>query len=61
MKRHWNSVAAVIALVLGVAAMSGMVVTDEYAHAASAEARGYQALFNLSRPASNSLANGALQ
>jgi hypothetical protein len=59
MKRHWNSVAAAIALMLGVAAMSGMVVTDEYAHAASAEARGYQALFNLSRP-STAMTNGGV-
>lgn len=45
MKHHRDSIASVVGLVLGVMLMAGTVGTDEYAHAASAEARGYQALF----------------
>jgi len=45
MKHHRDSIAAVLALILGVVLMAGLVVSDEYAHAAGAEARGYQALF----------------
>ena len=44
MKAHRDGIAAVFGLVLGVVAMAGTVLTDEYAHAASAEARGYDAL-----------------
>ena len=47
MKAHLDAVAAVFGLVLGVAAMAGTVLTDEYAHAAGAEARGYDALFHV--------------
>lgn len=47
MKRQWNTVATTIGLVLGVVAMTGMLLTDEYAHAAGAEARGYDALFHV--------------
>jgi hypothetical protein len=47
MKRQLDSMAAALALALGVAAMAGTLVTDEYAHAAGAEARGYQALFHV--------------
>ena len=47
MKAHRDGIAAVFGLVLGVVAMAGMVLTDEYAHAASAEARGYDALFHV--------------
>ncbi|WP_322404393.1 hypothetical protein [Massilia luteola] len=47
MKAHRDAVAAVFGLVLGVAAMAGTVLTDEYAHAAGAEARGYDALFHV--------------
>jgi hypothetical protein len=47
MKMHRDAIAAVFGLVLGVAAMAGTVLTDEYAHAASAEARGYDALFKM--------------
>jgi hypothetical protein len=46
MKRHLDSIAAALGLVLGVAAMVGMVVSGEYANAAGPEARGYQALFH---------------
>jgi hypothetical protein len=46
MKRHRDSIAAVLGLVLGMAAMAGSVGTVEYAHAAGAEARGWQALFD---------------
>jgi hypothetical protein len=45
MKAQRDAVAAVFGLVLGVVAMAGTVLTDEYAHAAGAEARGYDALF----------------
>ncbi len=45
MKHHRDSIASVVGLVLGVMLMAGTIVTDEYVHAASAEARGYQALF----------------
>jgi hypothetical protein len=45
MKQHRDSIASALALVLGVVLMAGMIVSDEYAHAAGAEARGYQAWF----------------
>lgn len=45
MKTHRDAIAAMLSLVLGVAAMAGVVATDLYAQAASAEARGEQALF----------------
>jgi hypothetical protein len=47
MKTHRDAIAAVFGLVLGVAVIAGTVLTDEYAHAASAEARGYDALFKM--------------
>ena len=47
MKAHRDGIAAVFGLVLGVVVMAGSVLTDEYAHAASAEARGYDALFHV--------------
>lgn len=47
MKNQRDAYAAVFGLVLGVAAMIGVLFTDEYAHAASAEARGYDALFRV--------------
>ena len=47
MKAQRDGVAAVFGLVLGVVAMAGTVLTDEYAHAAGAEARGYDALFHV--------------
>ena len=47
MKRQRDAVAAALGLVLGVAAMAGTLLTDEYAHAAGAEARGYDALFQV--------------
>lgn len=47
MKAQRDAVAAVFGLVLGVVAMAGTVLTDEYAHAAGAEARGYDALFHV--------------
>jgi hypothetical protein len=46
MKRHRESIAAALGLVLGMAAMAGSVGTGVYAHAAGAEARGWQALFH---------------
>jgi len=46
MKRHRDGIAAALGLVLGVAAMVGMVVSGVYANAAGAEARGVQALFH---------------
>lgn len=45
MTTHRDAIAAVLSLVLGVAAMAGVVASDLYAQAASAEARGEQALF----------------
>jgi hypothetical protein len=45
MKRHLDSIAASLGLVLGVAAMAGVVASGAYANAAGAEARAYQALF----------------
>lgn len=47
MKAHRDGIAAVFGLVLGVVAMAGTLLTDEYAHAAGAEARGYDALFHV--------------
>jgi Flp pilus assembly protein CpaB len=47
MKRHWDAVVASLGLALGVAAMAGLLVTEEFAHAAGAEARGYDALFHV--------------
>ena len=47
MKRHWDSLIAVLGLALGVATMACTIVSGEYAHAAGAEARGYDALFHM--------------
>lgn len=47
MKAHRDGIAAVFGLILGVVAMAGTVLTDEYAHAVGAEARGYDALFHV--------------
>jgi hypothetical protein len=47
MKRHWDTVIAGLGLMLGVMAMVGTILTDEYSHAASAEARGMNALFHV--------------
>jgi hypothetical protein len=41
-----DALAATFGLVLGVAAVVGMLFTDAFAHAAGAEARGYDALFH---------------
>lgn len=49
MSTHRDAIAALISLVLGVAAMAGVVATDLYAQAASAEARGAQALFQITK------------
>lgn len=46
MKWHLDRIATTLGLVAAVAAMSGMVATGAYDHAAAAEARGYQALFH---------------
>jgi hypothetical protein len=51
MKTHRDAIAATLSLVLGVAAMAGVVATDLYAQAAGAEARGVQALFQKVAPA----------
>lgn len=56
MKRHWDAVVAAVGLLLGVAAMAGMLVTEEYAHAAGAEARGYDALFHVVADAQDDVA-----
>lgn len=45
MKTHRDAIAAALSFVLGVTAMAAVVATDLYAQAASAEARGEQALF----------------
>lgn len=45
MKLHLDRIAPLVALVLGVALMTVLVISDEYAHGAGFEARGYQALF----------------
>jgi len=47
MKRHWDTVVAGFGLLLGVVAMSGMILSGEYAHAVGAEARGVDALFHV--------------
>ncbi|WP_296942209.1 hypothetical protein [uncultured Massilia sp.] len=47
MNTQRDTVAATLGLVLGVVAMVGLLFTDEFAHAASAEARGYDALFHV--------------
>jgi hypothetical protein len=47
MKQYKDAIAATFGLVLGVAAMAGLLFTDEFAHAAGAEARGYDALFHV--------------
>ena len=39
MKAHRDGIAAVFGLRLGVVAMAGTVLTDEYAHAAGADGR----------------------
>lgn len=44
---HRDAIAAVVGLVLAVAVMAGTVLSDEYAHAAGAEAHGYDALFKM--------------
>ena len=57
MKAHRDGIAAVFGLILGVTAMAGTVLTDEYAHAAGAEARGYDALFHVVATGEQSGAN----
>jgi len=47
MGRQLDAVVATLGFVLGVAAMAGVLFTDEFAHAAGAEARGYDALFHV--------------
>jgi hypothetical protein len=47
MNTQREAVVTTLGLVLGVAAMVGVLFTDEYAHAAGAEARGYDALFHV--------------
>ena len=49
MTNHRDAIAATLSLVLGVAAMAGVLATDLYAQAAGAEARGVQALFQQCR------------
>jgi hypothetical protein len=51
MKACREAIAATFSLVLGVAAMAGVLATDLYAQAAGAEARGAQALFQVVAPA----------
>ena len=50
MKTHRDAIVATLSLVLGVAAMAGVLATDLYAQAAGAEARGAQALFQSVAP-----------
>lgn len=50
MKTQRDAIAAALGLVLGVAAMAGMLTTDLYAQAAGAEARGEQALIKAVAP-----------
>jgi len=45
MKLHLDRIGPLVALILGVVLMTVLVISDEYAHGAAAEARGYQALF----------------
>jgi hypothetical protein len=59
MTTYRDAIAATLSLVLGVAAMAGVVATDLYAQAASAEARGEQALFQTVAPASCDSAGAA--
>ena len=58
MTTHRDAIAATLSLVLGVAAMAGVVATDLYAQAAGAEARGVQALFQKVEPARSDSAAG---
>jgi hypothetical protein len=50
MKTQRDAIAAALGLVLGVAAMAGMLTTDLYVQAAGAEARGEQALIQALAP-----------
>jgi hypothetical protein len=59
MTTYRDAIAATLSLVLGVAAMAGVVATDLYAQAASAEARGEQALFQTVAPVSRDAASAA--
>jgi formate hydrogenlyase subunit 3/multisubunit Na+/H+ antiporter MnhD subunit len=45
MKLHLDRIGPAVALILGVVLMAVLVLSDEYTHAAGAEARGYHALF----------------
>jgi hypothetical protein len=45
--KHRDGILASLGLALSVTLMAGLVGTDVYAHAASAEAAGYQALFHV--------------
>ncbi|UGQ48248.1 hypothetical protein [Massilia endophytica] len=42
--KHRDGIFATVAVALSSLALAGMVYTDEYSHAASAEAKGYDAL-----------------
>jgi hypothetical protein len=44
---HRDRIFVSLALALSVVVMAGLVGSDEYAHAAGAEAAGYQALFRV--------------
>jgi hypothetical protein len=50
MTNYRDAIAAVIGVALGVSALAGVLYTDVYAQAASAEARGNQALFQVMAP-----------
>jgi hypothetical protein len=45
--KHRDGILAGLGLALSVTLMAGLVGTDVYAHAAGAEAAGYQALFHV--------------
>jgi hypothetical protein len=45
--KHRDGILASLALALSVTLMAGLVGSGAYAHAASEEARGYQALFHV--------------
>ena len=50
MTSYRDAIAAVFGVALGVSALAGVLYTDVYAQAASAEARGDQALFQAMAP-----------
>lgn len=59
MKLDRHEISAVLGVALGTAVVAAAVLSDDYAQAAGAEARGYDSLFHALAPMDNDAASGA--